>query len=93
MNEVNDLLGTGVIFQLELKDKSYLLRARTAHQAEQWIKVLKKIKSQTAENAAPASAEPRSPSSTKLNTERKSDKPAAAGSSADKKSGGCCVVS
>jgi hypothetical protein len=94
MTEVNDLLGAGVIFQLELKDKSYLLRARTAHQAEQWIKVLKAIKTQSLDQM-PAVAEARKGSKTKLNTERKSDKTSATATIAEapvaeKK---CCVIS
>ena len=88
---MNDLLGTGIIFQLELKDKSYLLRARTLHQAEQWITVLNKIKEQAQGPtvAVPAAVAPRIPSSTKLNPEKKSDKtpPPAPQKKA------CCVIS
>lgn len=88
------MLGPGVIFQLELKDKSYMLRARTAHQAEQWIMVLKKIKQQSNEQLAPAAAEARSGSSTKLNTESKSDKAAPTPAAQEPaKSGCCCVIS
>jgi RNA-splicing ligase RtcB len=95
LSEVNDLLGAGVIFQLELKDKSYLLRARTAHQAEQWMKVLKEIKKYSGEQTAHI-VEARKGSKTKLIAERKSDShaPVAAATAAPTASKSvCCVIS
>lgn len=37
---VNDSKGTGVIFQIELKDRVYMLRARDEEEAQQWIDFL-----------------------------------------------------
>lgn len=33
-----------MIFQIELKDRNYLLRAQTRQQAEQWVSMLQAIK-------------------------------------------------
>lgn len=38
--EVDDDLGKGVVFQLELKDRQYTLRAGTEKEAKRWVDVL-----------------------------------------------------
>jgi hypothetical protein len=44
VGDIQDILGAGVIFQIELKDRNYLLRAQTRPQAEQWVNMLQAIK-------------------------------------------------
>jgi hypothetical protein len=93
LNEVDDLLGPGVIFQLELKDKSYLLRARTMQQAKQWMNVLKLLKAQNEPNppAVPDQTQSRQPMSANL------VKDIGASDSGTKRAqeqkSGCCTIS
>jgi hypothetical protein len=38
--EVHDSLGTGHVFQMDLKDRQYFLRCETFHEAKRWVDTL-----------------------------------------------------
>lgn len=38
--EISDQLGTGVVFEMELKDRVYYLRAETYDEARKWVDIL-----------------------------------------------------
>ena len=47
VGNINDNLGDGVIFQLELKNRNYVLRAKDMAEAQRWIKGLIAISNET----------------------------------------------
>ncbi len=96
VNEVDDLLGPGVIFRLELKDKSYLLRARTLNQCQQWITVLKQLKLQasgTTQSPLIDNNETRKPESAPMVVESKADTVAPTSAGFQKNKSSCCSIS
>ena len=38
--EINDNMGNGYVFQMDLKDRQYCLRADSYHEAKQWVDTL-----------------------------------------------------
>jgi hypothetical protein len=44
VGHVNDSIGDGVIFQLELKDRNYVLRTSTIGEAEKWMYKLRMLR-------------------------------------------------
>ena len=44
IGKISDSLGEGIVFQLELKDKSYVLRAKDMNDAQRWIEALQKTR-------------------------------------------------
>ena len=56
---VTDALGPGVIFQLELKDRNYILRATDGNEAAKWVHKLTVIRDEAKANTIPE--EPPSP--------------------------------
>ena len=59
MGPINDVLGPGTIFQLELKDRNYVLRAKDSNEAGKWVHKLTAIRDEAKANVIPE--EPQSP--------------------------------
>jgi hypothetical protein len=57
VGNINDNLGEGVIFQLELKDRSYVLRAKDMAEAQRWIRGLTVIRNEAKSNSIPEERE------------------------------------
>lgn len=53
VGNINDSLGEGVIFQLELKDRNYVLRAKDMAEAQRWIRGLTVIRNEAKSNTIP----------------------------------------
>lgn len=89
---MHDLLGPGVIFQLDLRDKRFLLRAKSKEQVGQWIKVLKQIKAVSLKGAA---GFPSADWSSGHHSAYKTARDARVESTGDKivEGKGCCVIS
>jgi hypothetical protein len=51
IGHIDDNLGKGVVFQLELKDRNYTLRTKDLNDAERWIQGLTKLRSEAKENS------------------------------------------
>jgi hypothetical protein len=49
IGHIDDTLGKGVVFQLELKDRNYTLRTKDLNDAERWINGLTKLRSEARE--------------------------------------------
>ena len=96
LNEVDDLLGPGVIFQLELKDKSYLLRARTMQQAKQWMNVLRLLKAQNEPTPPVTAADPsqsRQPMTANLVKDIGASDSGTKLTTTQEQKSGCCTIS
>jgi len=52
VGEVNDIKGTGAVFQLDLKDRQYVLRTATLAEAENWVNVLIQLRDSSKTKAA-----------------------------------------
>mmetsp|Transcript_24711 Transcript_24711/g.25343 ORF Transcript_24711/g.25343 Transcript_24711/m.25343 type:complete len:218 (+) Transcript_24711:59-712(+) len=50
---INDDLGEGVVFQLELKDRNYVLRAKDMAEAQRWIQGLTILRNESKANVIP----------------------------------------
>lgn len=57
VGNINDNLGEGVIFQLELKDRNYVLRAKDMAEAQRWIRGLTVIRNEAKANTIPEERE------------------------------------
>ena len=44
MGTISDSIGDGAIFELELRDRCYTLRTSTIAEADNWIRVLRKLR-------------------------------------------------
>mmetsp|Transcript_13564 Transcript_13564/g.20357 ORF Transcript_13564/g.20357 Transcript_13564/m.20357 type:complete len:204 (+) Transcript_13564:70-681(+) len=101
IGNTTDNLGDGVVFQLELKDRSYILRSPDLADAQRWIRGLKKLRDSAkaktiVEEDPDAMDESRSSTSVRNST---TTEPAAASPSGDwgkqekKSCCGVCVIS
>ena len=50
--EINDIKGQGAVFQLDLKDRQYILRTANLAEAEQWVDVLIQLRDSSKPKAA-----------------------------------------
>jgi hypothetical protein len=90
-------LGLGVIFQLELKDRSYVLRGKDVAEVQRWIQCLTLIRDEAKANSIPEEPEdgrspihvPRPESSSNL---IKSNLEVSGSGMEKKTSGSCCVI-
>jgi hypothetical protein len=57
VGNINDNLGEGVIFQLELKDRNYVLRAKDMAEAQRWMRGLTVIRNESKANSIPEERE------------------------------------
>ena len=97
VGNINDSLGEGVIFQLELKDRSYVLRAKDMTEAQRWMRGLTVIRNEAKSNSIPEERETtESHHDTQVSATRG---PVAASIDADsgdfaksEKKNGCCVL-
>lgn len=53
MGPITDALGSGVVFQLELKDRNYVLRAMDSNEAAKWVHKLTTIRNEALANTIP----------------------------------------
>jgi hypothetical protein len=53
VGHVNDSIGDGVVFQLELKDRNYVLRTSTIGEAEKWMYKLRKLRDEALASSIP----------------------------------------
>jgi hypothetical protein len=104
VGNVNDSLGEGVIFQLELKDRNYVLRAQSMAEAQRWINGLTVIRNEAKANSIPEDREVSSTTSAAASSQSTRPMEPAnidgkAGSAPQgefaksEKKNGCCVVS
>jgi hypothetical protein len=104
VGNVNDTLGEGVIFQLELKDRNYVLRAQNMAEAQRWINGLTVIRNEAKANSIPEDREVTPTKGTSSAAASQSTRPrepanidgknATQGDFAkSEKKNGCCVVS
>lgn len=56
IGEVSDLKGTGSIFQLDLKDRQYILRTSTLEEAQMWVDTLIQLRDSAGAAAAASAA-------------------------------------
>ena len=56
IGEVSDIKGTGSIFQLDLKDRQYVLRTSTLEEAQMWVDTLIQLRDNAGASAAASAA-------------------------------------
>lgn len=53
MGHVTDNIGDGAVFQLELKDRNYVLRTSTVSEAEKWMYKLRLLRDEARSSSIP----------------------------------------
>jgi hypothetical protein len=53
VGHVSDSIGDGVVFQLELRDRNYVLRTSTLGEAEKWMYRLRKLRDEAQASSIP----------------------------------------
>ena len=60
MGHISDKIGDGYVFQLELKDRNYVLRTSSMNEAEKWIHKLRSLREEALSSSIPEETSPQS---------------------------------